>query len=195
MQGWITVRGRSANMWSRTWFEGDGLSVLLVTYRCGWRARTLETSTSAYPASRCPAWRRPFHRASPESAPLLSLWVTSPPWAEPSCTQPIGPNQREPAWASNHVTDCGVSSAHRSLHHPTHHFTVDLVEVDLTHLLHHVLILKRHKSKTYCWEDIIIPHDWSHWRDLTEFMGRKGMCYLYGEDAHTQDSVWPVQLL
>jgi len=107
------VLNHALSMWSRTWFEGDGPG-LLVNYSCGWRGGTLDTSTSAYPASRCPAWRRPFHRASLESDPLLSPWVTSPPWAEPSCTPPVGRDRREAAWASNDVTDCGAQSHIRS---------------------------------------------------------------------------------
>lgn len=48
----------------------------------------LPRSIEPYPAYRCPAWRRPSHRAWHESAPWLSRWGTSPPWAEPSYTPP-----------------------------------------------------------------------------------------------------------
>lgn len=49
----------------------------------------LSWSMPTYPAYRCPAWRRPSHTASPESAPWPSRWGTSPPWAALSCTPPV----------------------------------------------------------------------------------------------------------
>lgn len=49
----------------------------------------LSQSIWTYQAYQCPAWRRPFRRASPESAPWLSPWGTWPPWAEPSYTPPV----------------------------------------------------------------------------------------------------------
>lgn len=110
-----------------------------VMFRC---ASFLSWSILTHPAYRCQAWRRPSRRASPESGPWPSPWETSPPWAGLSYTPPVGSRgERKSAPL--------VSWRRRSCERAAHHFVVDLVEVDLAHFLHHVLVLERHEAKPW----------------------------------------------
>lgn len=104
----------------------------------------LSWSMPTYPAYRCPAWRRPSHTASPESAPWPSRWGTSPPWAALSCTPPVF--QKRGEWS--HLSFYVVLMQEWQIE-PSYHFIVDLVEVDLAHFLHHVFILKCYKAESW----------------------------------------------